>query len=90
VPWSEFVPEDEETGWLGVNATKKELKLDLRRQTAGLEVDPQAVSAAPAAPFRRLSRRIADVSSRGRTSVGQPLDEYAVQRIYGIDTMIDR
>ena len=39
--WSELVPEDEETGWLGVNATKKELKLDLRRQTAGLGLIPK-------------------------------------------------
>jgi hypothetical protein len=33
VAWSELVPQEEETGWLGVNATKKEIKLDLRRQT---------------------------------------------------------
>ena len=33
VTWSELVPREEETGWLGVNATKKEIKVDLRRQT---------------------------------------------------------
>ena len=33
VAWSELVPREEETGWLGVNTTKKELKVDLRRQT---------------------------------------------------------
>jgi hypothetical protein len=32
VAWSELVLQEEETGWLGVNATKKELKVDLRRQ----------------------------------------------------------
>jgi hypothetical protein len=32
VAWSGLVPQEEVTGWLGVNATKKELKLDLRRQ----------------------------------------------------------
>jgi hypothetical protein len=31
VAWPNL-PQEEVTGWLGVNATKKELKLDLRRQ----------------------------------------------------------
>jgi hypothetical protein len=34
VAWSQPVPQEQETGWLGVNASKKELKVDLRRQTA--------------------------------------------------------
>jgi hypothetical protein len=34
VTWSELVPQEGETGWLGVNATVKELELDLRQQTA--------------------------------------------------------
>jgi hypothetical protein len=33
VAWSELLPQEEATGWLGVNATKKELKVDLRRHT---------------------------------------------------------
>ena len=33
VAWSEILPQEEVTGWLGVNANKKELKVDLRRHT---------------------------------------------------------
>jgi hypothetical protein len=33
VAWSEIVPQEEATGWLGVNANKKELRVDLRRHT---------------------------------------------------------
>src|SRR5262245_48030219 len=34
VDWSKLVPQEQETGWLGVSAAKKELKVDLRLQTA--------------------------------------------------------
>jgi hypothetical protein len=30
--WPDLVPQEELTGWLGVNAAKRELKLDLRRE----------------------------------------------------------